>query len=165
MCARGSNRVLAPGPSTSPLAGMHSSSSLFTIFWPIGLGFSALFILARLCDSIARRIAPDLVSGPRNSHVRQTPRGIWGWLRFGAPSLGAAALLVLAMNTPVRLQYAFVVVLFLSFFWLMYQRRLKPLFLKGVTLRERATLYLFALLTLAPWCYFILRALHDRHAG
>jgi hypothetical protein len=143
---------------------MHAFSTLIQALWPIALGFAALFIFARFYDSVARRVAPVLVSGARFPPAFKAPRDLPGWLRFIGARLGAALLVFVYILGPPALKYAVVALLSLGMAWFSYKQRIRPLLARRVTFTEQATLVLLWAAWLGLWSYFLLRFINERHS-
>ncbi len=143
---------------------MHAFSTLVQALWPIALGFAALIIFARFYDSVARRVAPDLVSGARSPLAHKAPRNLLGWLKFVGSRLGATLLVLLYVRGPPALQYAVVLLLSLGLAWLSYKQRIRPLFDRGVSFTEKLTLVLLCAAWIVLWSYPLLRFINARHA-
>ena len=144
---------------------MHAFLTLIQALWPIALGFAALFIFARFYDSVARRVAPDLLSGARSPPAFKAPRDLLGWLKFIGPRVGAALVVLLYILGPLALQYAVVLLVSLGLSWLSYKQRIRPLFARSVTFTEQVTLVLLCAAWIVLWSYFLVRFINERHAA
>jgi hypothetical protein len=137
---------------------------IVTILWPIAIGFGALFALARYSDSIARRVAPEML--PRDSRPPRwdMPKTLLGWLQFIALRIGAIAVVLAYIAGPIALQFATVALILVVFAYDAYKRT-RPLVARGATRRETMLLTLLGAVWVLSWTYFIFRFTYHRYVA
>jgi hypothetical protein len=143
---------------------MPATPAIVAILWPIALGFGALFALARYSDSIARRIAPEMLTRDSRPPRRDMPKTFLGWLQFTATRIGAIAGVLAYLAGPIALQFA-VVVLILILLARDAYKRTRPLVARGATPKETMVLTLLCTIWVLSWTYFIFRFTYHRYVA
>jgi hypothetical protein len=139
--------------------------TLVLILLPL-IGFFGFFTaFSRYSDSIARRIAPDLESGRKRPQASRAPQGTLEWLRFLAKAIVPVLALVLWIRGSIPLRWVLTILVLASLARLIYKMRLKPLFERGVSSKERTILFGLAGAGLISLSYLLLSFASQQHAG
>ncbi len=136
---------------------------LLSLIVALGAFFGSLGIASKYLDSIADRIAPDLKSGMKP--YRPEKVRAMTLLRRVAQGIAVMLLLVLWIRGPVALRYGLAAVVTLSFFIQSYTLRLRPIFARGATPKERAVLLMLNVAGALSLGYLLLWSAWQGHAG
>jgi hypothetical protein len=130
---------------------------LISTFLPL-LGFVvALGVLSTYLDSVARRVAPDLVSsGKSRAGISRAPQDSLTWLRLLGQAIALALALILWIRGSPLIRYALILLLSVSFAWISYKNRIRPLLARGVSIKERIILVALAVVAVVTLSYALL---------
>jgi small-conductance mechanosensitive channel len=101
--------------------------------------FGSLGIASKYLDSVADRIAPDLRSGTKPYRPVKVMSKAFLWRL--AEGIAVALLLALWIRGSIALRYALAAVATIGFLIQTYVLRLRPIFARGATQKERAILF------------------------
>jgi hypothetical protein len=138
--------------------------SLISTFLPLIAFFVAVGLLSANLDSVARRVAPDLVSGARRQKA-QAPRGALAWTRLIATSIIGVLAMILWIRGSTLTRYALIALISANFAWLGYKGRLRPLFERGASPNERRILFAWTAVAVASLVYVLLQFAKRFNAG
>jgi hypothetical protein len=161
LCTRVAQSAVYDGRSASPLASMN----LISTFMPLLAFVVAVVLLVKRLDAVARRVAPDFASGGSGFKKKPAPRGALGWLRRLGEAIVLALVLVFWIRGSVSTRYALIALISVSFFWISYKNRLRPLFARGANARERSHLLALSALATAFLGYALFCFSAYSHAG
>jgi hypothetical protein len=102
----------------------------------------SLVTASKYLDSVAARVAPDLVSGKKPHQPVTLRSGAFLWLLL--ETLAAVLLIVLWIRGTLALRYVIATVGAIAFLVQFYILRLRPVFARGATPTERAALLLLS---------------------
>jgi hypothetical protein len=124
----------------------------------LSVGFATAFFMVWYMDQIARRVAPELVSGVRRAAQSKLPAGFYGWLGlFGKTLLGVLFMLLLltVLRGPNTVVYATIAALSAALVYQSYMLRIRPLAEKGATPVEVARLVGLATVWVTLWAWAV----------
>ena len=113
---------------------------LLSLIACLAIFFTSLGMASKYFDSVADRIAPDLRSGTKP--YRPVKLTFKAFLRRLAEVIVVLLALALWIRGSIALRYALAAVVTIGFAIQIYLQRLKPLFARGATPRERGILLL-----------------------
>jgi hypothetical protein len=117
----------------------------------IGIGIVGLVLLGRICDTVARRVDPTLLSRPIGQARVVLPSGPIGWMKYVAKALLAPSLVAALIFGPRWVSYLGLVGLTFSMAYWCYVLRLRPLLAKGASSSEAVRLFAFTALWVLSW--------------
>jgi hypothetical protein len=125
--------------------------------------FGSLGVASRYLDSIADRIAPDLRSGAKPYRPVKVMSKTFFWRL--AEGIAIVLLLALWIRSSIALRYALAAVATSGFLIQSYVFRLRPMFARGATQKERAILFALNVTGAFSLGYLLLWSARQVHAG
>jgi len=136
---------------------------LLSLIVALAAFFGSLGIASKYLESVADRIAPDLKAGMKAHRPEKV--GATTLLRRLAQVIAILVVLALWIRGPVALRYGLAAVVTLTFFIDSYALRLRPVFARGATPKERAVLFMLNVAGALSLGYLLLWSAWQGHAG
>lgn len=131
---------------------------LLSVLIAVTVFVASLAIASRYLDSIANGIAPDLRSGKRPLRPAKFSGWIWNWLLVTLAS-------VLWVRGPLIMRYVLAAVVAVAFAVQFYALRLRPMFVRGASSKQRAILLALAVVGAISLGYLLILSARQGNAG